>query len=149
MQTGSANYIAQAQALAALIAQKGISQEQAARKLGVSQSAVANKLRLLRFSPQVRAALTENGLCERHARALLRVEGEAAQLRLIDRIAEEGWSVAQLEAYLDEAAPPRGARLLLGAVEHALASARCAGLAAGLCKAETEREIVLTIRVAK
>ena len=52
---------------------KGLTQEQAAERLGKSQSAIANKLRLLRLSPDCVRLLREHDLSERHARALLRL----------------------------------------------------------------------------
>ena len=69
------HYLEEAQAIARLIAQYGLSQEEAARRLGRSQSAVANKLRLLRLSEGCAALLRQYGLTERHARAVLRLEG--------------------------------------------------------------------------
>ena len=154
------NYIDEARGIALLMEQYGMSQAQAARKLGKSQSAVANKLRLLRHTPAVLQALRENGLTERHARALLRVERESDQLALIRRITDEGWRVARLEQSLDREqtvkqrsilhrVTARNAQLLLGAVERALRAARSAGVAAQCGSEETEREIVLTIRVPK
>lgn len=70
----------EAAAIARLISRYGLSQEQAAEKLGKSQSAVANKLRLLRLSEPVRDSLRQAHLTERHARALLRLGGETEQL---------------------------------------------------------------------
>lgn len=70
----------EAAAIARLISRYGLSQEQAAEKLGKSQSAVANKLRLLRLSEPVRDGLRQAHMTERHARALLRLSGEAEQL---------------------------------------------------------------------
>ena len=70
----------EAEALSRLIARYGLSQEEAARRLGRSQPAVANKLRLLRLPDSVRQFLQENGLTERHARALLRLGTEEQQL---------------------------------------------------------------------
>ncbi|MBQ7566574.1 MAG: ParB/RepB/Spo0J family partition protein [Oscillospiraceae bacterium] len=158
LQRQDLDYIETARGIAQLMERYRMSQEQAARRLGKSQSAVANKLRLLRHPPEVLAALRQYGLTERHARALLRVEDTQQRLALIRRIAAEGWSVARLEQYLDRApqqksiwhsAVLRDARLLLNTVEHALSAARCAGLAARCGREETEREIVLTIHVPK
>jgi len=160
LQRKDLDYIEEAQGIARLMETYGLSQEQAARRLGKSQSAVANKLRLLRHSPEVLAALRQFGLTERHARALLRVESPEQRMLLIRRIALEGWSVARLEQYLDRDVPPsrrsiwrragiRDARLLLNAVEHALAAANSAGLAASCGRVESEEEIVLTIHVPK
>lgn len=66
----------EAEALSRLIARYGLSQEETARRLGRSQPAVANKLRLLRLPDSVRQFLQKNGLTERHARALLRLGTE-------------------------------------------------------------------------
>lgn len=60
----------EAKALERLISVYGLSQEEAAAKVGKSQSAVANKLRLLRLPQEVLTLLRKNGFTERHARAL-------------------------------------------------------------------------------
>ena len=69
LQRQDLHYMEEAAAIAKLIAVYGLSQEQAAERLGKSQSAVANKLRLLRLSPACVALLREGGLSERHARS--------------------------------------------------------------------------------
>jgi len=142
-----------------LMTRYGLSQEQVARRLGKSQSAVANKLRLLRHSSEVLEALEEKGLTERHARALLQISEDREKLELIARIAQEDWSVSRLEQYLrSRPQEPRfrwksgmlkDVRLFLGSVEKALSSIRCAGFDAQAEKNETEKEIVLTIRLPK
>ena len=144
-ETMQADYLSEAEALQRLIGTPGISQAEAARRMGKSQSAVANKLRILRQPPEILAALRETGLSERHARALLRVEDPMERLRVLRRAAAEGWRVAQLEAYL-ASLPPGGslreARQLLHTAEEERRNVCC-------CREETESEIVLTIRVAK
>ena len=77
LQRRDLDYMEEAAAIASLIRRYDLSQQQAAEKLGRSQSAVANKLRLLRLEEPVTAALHRYGLTERHARALLRLgDGE-------------------------------------------------------------------------
>ena len=161
LQRRDLSFLEEARGLRNLMQRYSLSQEQAARRLGRSQSAVANKLRLLKHEPQVLCAMEENGLTERHARALLRVEDTEKKLELIRRIAREDWSVAKLEKYLDEAAktpPPkvrwktgmlRDVRLFLGSVEHALTAIRSAGFDAQARREETDSEIVLTIHLPK
>ena len=85
----------EAAAIARLISRYGLSQEQAAEKLGKSQSAVANKLRLLRLSEPVRQALRQSGLTERHARALLRLPDEEARLSALAEIVRRQMNVAR------------------------------------------------------
>ena len=76
----------------------GMTQQQAAEKVGKTQSSVANKLRLLKLSPEVIALVREHGLTERHARALLRIAGPDAQYRAAQEIARRGLNVEQTEA---------------------------------------------------
>ncbi|MFQ6977058.1 MAG: ParB/RepB/Spo0J family partition protein [Oscillibacter sp.] len=81
----------------------GLSREQAAERLGKSQSANANKLRLLRrMSPDCVRLLREHDLSERHARALLRLTDEEDRLKALQVIAARGYNVAQSEAHIEE-----------------------------------------------
>ncbi len=160
------DYIEEAEGLARLMQQFGLSQEQAAAKIGKSQSAVANKLRLLRHSPAVLLKLREHHLSERHARALLRLPGEEARLEMIETIVTRQLTVAKteacIEAYLEKqsAAPPpvkcgmrkwiiRDLRLFLNSVNHSLDLVRGAGIDARSRQEETEQEIILTIHLPK
>jgi ParB family chromosome partitioning protein len=163
LQRRDLDFIEEAEGIARLMRLYGLSQEQAAARIGKSQSAVANKLRLLRHSPAVLAAVRENHLSERHARALLRLPGEAERLAALDTIIRRGLNVAQTEQYidrlLDDAAPAarrampgfrlRDIRLFLNTLDHNLDLIRSAGFDAELGKNEDDREIVLTIRIPK
>ena len=64
--------------------------EEAAQKLGKSQPAVANKLRLLRLPEELRMRIEKNGLTERHARALLTLEEPSAREEALDYVAADG-----------------------------------------------------------
>ena len=75
----------------------GMRQETLARLLGKSVSAVSNRLRLLRLEPAVREAITEGGLSERHARALLPLPGEEGRLRIVHLAAAQKLSVQKTE----------------------------------------------------
>lgn len=97
LQREDLHYLEQAQAFRQLLLSYGFSQEVLAARLGISQGAVANKLRLLKLPEQVRARLVEHGLSERHARALLSLGCEQAQLEAAERAAAERMSVRQLE----------------------------------------------------
>lgn len=97
LQRRDLDFIEEAQGLSRLMQLGGLSQEQAAMKVGKSQSAVANKLRLLRHSPPVLEALRTAGLTERHARALLKLPKEEAKLEAIAVIVERGYTVARTE----------------------------------------------------
>ncbi len=151
----------EAEGIARLIRVYGLSQEQAAARLGKSPSAVANKLRLLKHSPAVRRALEEAGLSERHARALLRLPEEARQLEAIRVITQRELSVARTEAYIDALLAARPAagpvprvrvkdlRLFLNSVNRHLELLRQAGIPARLERQEAEDRLVLTITLPK
>ena len=161
LQRRDLDYLEQAEGLQRLMQEYHLTQEQAARRLGKSQPAVANKLRLLRLSSPVRAALRVSGLSERLARALLRLEDETSQLRAIRLIAENDWTVARTERYVDEQLSAakgkarlsrfvlRDMRLFLNGINHQLDLIRAAGLNPQTEQEETERELVLTIRIPK
>ena len=140
-----------------------MTQEAVAAQLGMSPSALANKLRLLRLSPACRALLVEHGLTERHARCLLRLEDEGERLTALRKAAEHRWNVAQTEQYVErrlaalQAVPPAGrrtyiikdVRLFLNSVDRGLRLIRDAGVDARTERDETEDQIVLTIRIPK
>ena len=91
----------EAKALERLIQVYGLSQEEAAAKVGKSQSAVANKLRLLRLPEQALELLRKNGFTERHARALLRLPTPQAQSEGAALVVKEGWTVSRTEQYVE------------------------------------------------
>ena len=165
LQRRDLDYIEEAEGLARLMRQYGLNQEQAAAKVGKSQSAVANKLRLLRHSPAVLAALRENGLSERHARALLRLPTEQERMAALAVIVKQQMNVAKTEEYIEALLtkkkqpeePKKGirklivrdVRLFLNSVNHSLDLIRGAGIRAEASQEETDSEIVLTIRLPK
>ena len=84
LQRRDLDFLEEANGIRQLIRMFGMSQEEAARRLGKSQSAVANKLRILKLPEDLLETLRERGLSERHARALLRLpddESRRAALR--------------------------------------------------------------------
>ena len=91
----------EAEALAIMISELSLTQEQAARRLSCSQSAVANKLRLLKLTPAERTTITDAGLTERHARSVLRLRDPDQRSLAIDYIIRRRLNVAQTEEYVD------------------------------------------------
>lgn len=85
-----------------LIECHGLTQEEVARRMSISQSAVANKLRLLRLSLEEQRIILENALSERHGRALLRVDGDGARRELLDKIVDERLNVSGAEALVED-----------------------------------------------
>lgn len=92
----------EARAIAGLIESTGMTQQEAARRLGKSQPAVANKLRLLRLPGWVQEIVEEGQLSERHARALLRLEREEDLRRVLDQVRRRNLTVEQTEALVDD-----------------------------------------------
>ncbi len=164
------DFIEEAQGLARLIHVHGMSQDEAARRLGRSQSAIANKLRLLRLSPELLLAIRKGGLTERHARALLRLPTEEARRLVLTQVLRRGLSVAKTEAYIDghltqgsgekEEAPAqkpapkplvmiKDVRFFLNTVNHGVDVMRASGVPAQYGQDETDTDIILTIKIPK
>jgi ParB family chromosome partitioning protein len=104
LQRRGLDFMEEARALSRLINLYGYSQDEAARLTGRSQSAVANKLRLLKLPESITGSLRAAKLTERHARALLRLLrfGERAVAEALSEIIRRGYNVARTDAYIDE-----------------------------------------------
>jgi len=101
LQREGLHYFDEAEGILQLMHAHRLTQEQVAQQLGKQQSTIANKLRLLRLSPEVRRVLMANGLTERHARAILRLPDEAAQLRLLEKIVDNGLNVRETDLLVE------------------------------------------------
>ncbi|MNO66225.1 Nucleoid occlusion protein [compost metagenome] len=75
-----------------------LTQESLAQRLGKSQSTIANKIRLLNLPEQAKNALMERKITERHARALLSLDSEELQLKVLEEIISKELNVKQTEA---------------------------------------------------
>lgn len=91
------HFFDEAEALSKLLDFYGMTQEDAAIRLGKTQSTVANKLRLLKLSGNVREKIRQYGFTERHARALLKLSSESLQLEAISTISSRRLNVEQTE----------------------------------------------------
>lgn len=81
---------------------KGNTQEMIAKKLGIAQSTIANKLRLLALPEEVQEALLNNKISERHARSLLRLNSVEKQIELLNKIVNEKLTVRETEEEIDK-----------------------------------------------
>jgi len=156
LQRQDLHYIEEALGLSRLVAEHHMSQEQLARLLGKSQSAVANKLRLLRHSEAVLQVLRETGLTERHARALLKLKDEMQKLTAVAEISRQGMSVARAEAYIDSLLQQREEKTtrpnvdsFLNNLTQSLQKIQRSGISAISERRETDSQIVLTITIPK
>ena len=91
------NYFEEAAAIKNLITEWGVSQQEVGERLGKAQPTIANKIRLLRFTEEERAALLTNRIPERHARALICLSGTPQFLQAVTRIAEHNLSAEEAE----------------------------------------------------
>ncbi len=160
LQRRDLDFLEEAQALRRLILQHGLSQEEAARKVGKSQSAVANKLRLLKLSPEVLDTVKRAGLSERHARSLLRLP-EEMRLDAAKAMAEQQLTVAKAEAYVDKLLSPppeppkkkspvyhiRDVRFFLNTIDRSVRLMQSAGVAATTEQVRSNGMLNLTVRI--
>ena len=156
LQRQDLDFVEQAQGIDSLVRQWNLSQEQVAKRLGMSQSGIANKLRLLRHSPQVLEALRAAELTERHARALLKLPTEAQKMQAIRVIYSSKMSVAKTEQYIStllrerEAEQPKASvGAFLSYLTQSLARIQSSGISAVSERRETDSQIVLTITIPK
>lgn len=164
LQRRDLDFIEEANGISQLIRMFGMSQEEAARRLGKSQSAVANKLRLLRLPQDVLDSLRSNGLTERHGRALLRLDSADKQRDALEQIIRRDMTVAMTDSYIDallEAEKEqekseqkrtfimKDVRVFMNTILHGLDLMKQGGIAAGMKRQETENELILTISIPK
>ena len=143
-----------------LIDRYGLTQEEAAHKVGKTQSAVANKLRLLKLSPENMRMIRDGGLTERHARALLRLPDEEERCKATAQIIEHQWNVSRTEQYIDHllSSPPekptgtvrrliKDVRLFLNTVDKAVGMMKESGVETSYEKEERDDGILVKILI--
>ena len=149
-----------AQGIRHLIDSHELTQCEAAHQLGMSQSAVANKLRLLRLPEDERADMMAAGLSERHARALLRLENRERRRLVLSRVISGKLTVAATERLVEEVlagavrrkpAKPlvRDVRVFFNTVNHALDIMRRGGIPAEGHRRDGEDYIEYVVRIPK
>lgn len=106
IQRKNLDFLEESEAYASLLNEHGLTQDELAQKLGKTQSTIANKIRLLRLSPHIRAEIREYGLSERHARALLKLPDEKLRLKALKTITDKNLNVSKTEEYVDSLMMP-------------------------------------------
>lgn len=160
LQRENMNCFEVAEGIQRLIRDYELTQNEAAQQLGYSQSAVANKLRLLRLPEEERRRMTAAGLSERHARALLRIEDDALRGQALERIIGEHMTVARSERLVDELLAGRvrrrpaqplvkDVRVFFNTVNHALDIMRRGGISASSQRREEADFIEYVVRIPK
>ncbi len=129
-----------------------LSQTELGKRIGRSQGAIANKLRLLRLGEEIRELAQSGGLGERHLRALLRVAG-VTRLELARQAAQEGWTAKELEARvrtISREMPRRyvkDVRIVVNALRESVQRLQAAGVAVEMAEEATEDALELRLRI--
>lgn len=165
LQRTDLNMFEEARGIARLIRKFGLTQEQAAIKLGKKQSTVANKLRLLRLGFEEQEWILTANLSERHARTLLRINDEGLRREVLSRIISDNMNVAEAEALVTEAltqkpeAEPdkkperkmaiKDVRIFVNTINKAVDTMRLSGINAISRRSETDDYIEYTVKIPK
>ena len=160
LQRQNLGYFEEAQAINKLMQDFSLSQDEAARRLGKAPSTVSNKLRLLGLPEEARNLLSENGLSERHARALLRLQEEDI-MEVLQKVIDRKLNVTQTEKLVDEyvsrgKAPKRQTKIMfsdvkifLNTINNALDTMQKAGIKAQFRREDKEDSYIYFIEIPK
>lgn len=166
LQRADLGFFEEAEGIAHLMRVCGYTQEEVAKKLGKSQSAISNKLRLLKLGSELISAITASGLTERHARALLRLTTDEERKAALTYIIENKLNVYKTDEYIDSLLTHRetekkkereakqqyvirDVRLFYNTVGKAVETMRRAGFRADLSRDEDETSINMSIKIFK
>lgn len=161
LQRENLDFFEEAESVSRLISHFGMTQEQVAQKLGKSQSTLSNKLRLLKLPIEIRYFIQNEGLTERHARAMLKLPTEKDMWHVLNQIKTRGLNVTQTEKEIELLLnkPPKSqgtmvgifkdVRLFVNTINNAVDTMRSAGIEANSNKIETEDYIEFTVRIPK
>lgn len=104
LQRKDLTFFEEAEGYARLMREYDMTQEELSEKLGKSQSAIANKIRLLRLEEEIKQKIFDAGLTERHARALLRLSGKNSREKALRQIVEKRLNVTGAERLIEKMA---------------------------------------------
>lgn len=164
IQRADLNMFEEARGISRLIRKYGLTQEDAAIRLGKKQSTIANKMRLLKLSMEEQDWILQAGLSERHARALLRIDDEEVRKEMLSKIVAENLSAKDTEDEVvkllcrttvtttstqDKKFIVRDVRIFVNTIAKAVDTMRLSGINAVAKKAETEDYIEYTVKIPK
>lgn len=158
IQRADLNFFEEALAIKNLISEWNITQEEASERLGKAQSTLANKLRLLKLNDEEQQMILQNGLTERHARALLKINDEEKRSQALIHIIEKKMNVIQAETYIEQllSAPKpekkriliiKDVRLFINTINKALDTMKRAGIQAETQKKQNDEFIEYVVRI--
>jgi len=164
LQRQDLGFFEEAEGIARLMQTYGLTQEQAARSLGMAASTLSNKLRLLKLAPALRRQIVTGNLTERHARALLRISDSLLQKDVLQRVIMRDLNVQETDALVESVlaelnAPPskvrpairivRDVRIFVNTIHHAVDAMRSSGIHATSEKTESDEFLIYTVRIPK
>lgn len=155
------SFFDEAVAIEKLITYYGMTQEDAAAKLGKAQSTIANKLRLLRLSEDERELIIRFNLTERHARALLKLGSEADRLAVLEKVVKSNLNVERTERLIDDyigrervkasykkrSKVFQNVRMFVNTINRAVETMQAAGISADSRKIESDEYIEYRVRI--
>ncbi len=159
LQREDLHFLEEAEGYEKLMTQFNLTQEAMAVRVGKKQSTIANKLRLLNLPLEVRTALKEEQLTERHGRALLKIKDRKQQEQVLKLIIKNGWNVKQTDEYIakllaDEAPKPKkrlvivnDVRIYLNSVKKIVSTINDAGIPAQIKQELDGDDVVVTLRI--
>lgn len=160
LQRADLNCFEEARGIHELIYQWEITQEEAASKLGMAQSTLANKLRLLQLPQSIQGEIVKHGLTERHARALLKLRESDLQEKALHEIVDKQMNVAQTDAYIQKLLAPeakkptrllvvKDLRIFVQTIDKAISAMKQAGIQADVSQTDEEEYIQYTVKIPK
>lgn len=159
LQREDLHFLEEAEGYEQLMSQFNLTQEAMAARVGKKQSTIANKLRLLRLSPNVRKVLNEAELTERHARALLKLNTEEEQLKVLQVVVEKDYSVRQTEEFIAKLTAEKpvekrkrliivnDVRIYLNTIKKVVNSIKDVGIPVAMEQSLEDDEVVVTLRI--
>ncbi|MDO4922222.1 MAG: ParB/RepB/Spo0J family partition protein [Phascolarctobacterium sp.] len=159
LQREDLHYLEEAEGYEQLMEQFHLTQEAMAARVGKKQSTIANKLRLLRLSQQVRKVLVEAELSERHARALLKLEDDAKRLEALKVIIARRYNVRQTEEYIDKLLSDKqqekkkrlvivnDVRIYLNSIKQVVSAIKDVGIPVNMEQTIDGDEVVVSLRI--
>lgn len=102
LQREDLHFLEEAEGFQQLLINFDFTQEDLAKRVGKTQSTVANKLRLLKLAPDVRKVLIDENLTERHARSLLKISDPVIQMQVLDTVREKKLNVRETEGLIED-----------------------------------------------
>lgn len=161
LQRQDLDYFEEAEAIATLLSEYRLGQEELCRRLGKAQSTVSNKLRLLKLSDEMRYQISRAGLTERHARALLAIPDETARGRALSIIIDRHLTVSESETLIAQMLRKndtpkkqmlkgfKDIRIFINTLNSAVDTIRRAGIDADSVKTETDEYVEYIVRIPK